>query len=336
MRLKPIAAAGLPVGVFAVEIAGGFGGGAVVRYVDDLGTIAAAVGAALLCLLAARRQQGRLRLFWRLFAAALSLWSLGEILWAVYDLGLRGPVPVPGWDDVAYLAAVPFAAAALLVHPALHGRATGKVRAILDGSVIAASLFFITWTLLLGPLWRTTDLTTLGGLVTLAYPASDVVLLFLVVLVIRGTTSRDRRDLWFLLLGLTAMASSDSAYAYLAEVARYSTGNLVDIGWVAGYVAIAAGAYAARPQPVAVARGAVLTRTALVAPFVPVLAALGLAAVKIRVTGHLDRVARITAFVLVVAVLLRQALVAFDLHRGDDDDERIAHRLLSSLGDTRP
>lgn len=63
-----------------------------------------------------------LRTFWRLFAAATGSWALGELLWAVYDLGRGGgAVPVPSWADAAYLAAVPLAAAALLAHPAALG-----------------------------------------------------------------------------------------------------------------------------------------------------------------------------------------------------------------------
>lgn len=326
------------LGAFAAEIAGGFGGQTVVRYVDDLGTFAAAVAAGLLCLRAAGRQRGRLRTFWRLFAAATGSWALGELLWAVYDLGPDGSVPVPSWADAAYLAAVPLAAAALLAHPAVQSRTTGKARAILDGGVIAASVFFIAWLLLLGPLWRSADLSTLGGLVTFAYPAGDFVLLFLIVLVIRGTTDRDRVDLWLLLLGLLAMTVSDAVYAYLAEVAGYSTGNLIDIGWIAGYFVIAAAAHSTRPQHAAEPAPArpTLTRAALLAPFAPMLTALTLAAIWIQLTHRLDRVAWTTAVVLVAAVLLRQLLLAADLYAGDGGDTGLARRVLGSLGGARP
>ncbi len=324
---------GALLGLFAAELASGLGGTEAVRYVDDLGTAGAAFAAAVLCTRAAGRYRGRLRTFWLLLAAASGLWLLGELLWALYDLVLRGSVPVPSWADAAYLAAIPFAAAALLAHPALRGRATGKVRAILDGSVIAAAVFFIVWTLLLGPLWHSTDLTTLGGLVALAYPAGDVVLLLLIVLVIRGTTNHDRSDLWFLLLGLLAMTLSDAVYGYLNEVAGYATGNLVDLGWIAAYLGIATGAYAAKPEPVAEPTPAsfALTRAALVTPFVPVLTALALAAFRIHLGRPLDRVAWATALVLVVAVLVRQALLLVDLRPGAAGDPRLQRRLLGSL-----
>jgi hypothetical protein len=335
--MKALVPTGVLFGLFAAEIAGGLGGQTTVRYVDDLGTIAAALTTTALCVRAAGRQRGRLRTFWRLLAAAAGCWALGELLWAVYDLVLGGPVPVPSWADVPYLAAVPFAAAALVAHPAVRGRTTGKARAILDGSVIASAVFFLAWVLLLGPLWHSTDLTTLGGLVAFAYPAGDFVLLFLIVLVMRGTTDRDRLDLWFLLLGLVAMTVSDAVYGYLAEVARYSTGNLVDIGWVAGYLAIAAAAYAARPQHAAEPAPArpTLTRAALLAPFLPVLTALTLTATEIQLAHRIDRVAWTTAVVLVGAVLGRQALLAFDLYARQEGDAKLSRRLLGSLGGAR-
>jgi len=336
--MKALAPAGVLLALFAAEIAGGFGGQDAVRYVDDLGTLAAALVTAALCARAAARQRGRLRTFWGLLAAATGSWALGELLWAVYDLGLGGPVPVPSWADPAYLAAVPLAAAALLAHPSVQARSTGKVRAILDGGVIAAAFFFIAWLLLLGPLWRSTDLTTLGGLVTLAYPSGDVVLLFLIVLCIRGTTNRDRIDLWLLLLGLLAMTASDAVYAYLVEVAGYSTGNLVDIGWIAGYLVIGTAAWSARPQHVTEPAPAqpALTRAALLAPFVPMLTALALAAVEVQVHHRLDRVAWTTAVVLCVTVLLRQLLLAADLYAGGREDRgHLTRRILDSLGGAR-
>ena len=331
--MKALVPVGLLVGLFAAEIASGVGGQTAVLYTDDLGTVAAALAAFVLCLRATGRQRGRLRTFWGLLATASGSWALGELLWAVYDLG-GGSVPDPSWADAAYLAAVLLTAAALLAHPAVQGRTAGKVRAILDGSVIAASLFFVAWLVLLGPLWRSADMSTLGGLVMFAYPCGDAMLLFLIVLVVRGTTNRDRVDLWLILLGLIAMTASDAVYAYLSEVARYSTGNIVDVGWVASYLVIAAAAYSASPQQAAEStpERPTLTRAALLTPFAPMLIALTLAAVDIHLTHHLDRVAWIAAVILVSAVLLRQLLLAADLYTGRHDGTGLARRVLGSLG----
>jgi hypothetical protein len=329
----------LAVVVFAVWVDAGVGGETVVRCGDDLATAAAALLAAVVCARAARRQAGRLRLFWSLLAAASAAWSLGELLWALYDLILLGSVPVPSWADASYLAAIPLAAAALLVHPAMRGRSTGKTRAVLDGLVIASALFFLFWTLLLGPLWRATDLTTLGGLVALAYPIGDVVVVLLVVLVIRGTSNQARRDLWYLLAGLLAITCSDAVYGYLSEVKGYATGNLIDTGWVVGYLAIALAAHASRteqstePAPIA----NTLSPAAIVAPFLPMLAALSLAAVRVELGHRLGRVGLTTAFLLVAVVLIRQALLVLDLAKSRNRDHApIGDRLLTAVGAPAP
>ena len=51
-----------------------------------------------------------------------------------------------------------------------------------DGLVVATALLFLSWTLVLGPLWRSADLSTWAGVVALAYPFGDVVIVFFIVL----------------------------------------------------------------------------------------------------------------------------------------------------------
>ena len=332
-------AAAFAVGLFAAWIGSGLGGRTVVRYVDDLGTAAAAATAAVACTRAALRHDGRIRLFWSLVAGAAAAWSIGELLWALYELILREPVPVSSWADAGYLAAIPLAAAALLVHPAMRGRSTGKTRALLDGLVIATALFFPTWTLLLGPLWHTTDLTTRGGLVALAYPLGDLVVVFLVVLAIRGTSTRARLDLWYLLAGLLAITCSDVVYGYLSEIKGYTTGNLIDTGWVAGYLAIAVAARCAHADETSERSPirSALSPVAIVAPFLPMLAALSFASIRLQLGHRLDRVGLTTAFALVVLVLVRQTLLAVDLLRRErSDDAPIERRLLAAVGAATP
>jgi hypothetical protein len=309
-----IGIAALAVVIFAAWVGSGLGGASVVRYVDDLATPAAALAATVSCALAARRHESQPRLFWSLLAAASAAWAAGELIWAYYDLVL-GDGPVVSWADVGYLAAIPLAAAALLAHPDWQRGAAHKTRSVLDGLAIGAALFFLLWILELGSLWRSTDLTTLARVVALAYPLGDVVIVFLIVLLMRGLTRGVRLDLWCLLFGLLAITLSDVGYAYLAEVARYSTGNVIDIGWFAGYVGIALGALAAKVRPAGPPVSVLPSRSpaAVLAPFTPLLSALTLVAIEINRGRHLDRVASTTAFALVVLVLVRESLLGIGL-----------------------
>lgn len=300
--------------LFLVWLALRIGGESGVRYFDDIVTALAAIAACVACWSAARRHpNGGERRFWNLLATALAAWSFAEVLWAVYDLVLRVPVPVPSWADVGYLGAIPLAAAALLAHPARQLRGAAKTRAMLDGTAVGVALFLLSWTLVLGPLWHTSDLGTGAGLVAVAYPLGDVLMIFLVVGLIRSAGAIGRTPLIWVLAGVLAMAVSDSTYTYLTEIGRYSTGNLIDTGWVVAYLAIAAGAVCDRGESVeTVPADAEATLGALVTPYVPVLLALMVITVKLELHHSVDRVSWLTGFGLALLAAARQVLFVVD------------------------
>jgi hypothetical protein len=315
----------LATGVFAGWVGLGVGGEAVVRYVDDLATVLAALAATLLCVGAARRHAQPMRRFWSLLAGASACWMLAEIVWAAYELVLHAEVPIPSWADVGYLIAVPLAIAALITHPATRQGNAQRARSLLDGLVLATSLLFLSWTLVLGPLWRSSDLSTSGGVIGLAYPFSDVVIVFFIVLAVRGMTGRNRLSLWCLLAGLLAMALSDTGYAYLTQVQSYGTGQLIDTGWFAAYLGIALSAYSSRGGKVLAAQvdHSQPTLASLVIPFFPVLLALGVFGVQTRLGHQPDRAAWAMTLALVVLVLSRQALLLLDVARSKPKTDAI-------------
>jgi hypothetical protein len=293
------------------------GGNNGVRYFDDIVTALAALSACVACLLAGRRQSGSERRFWVLLGSALGAWTFAEVIWGVYDLVLNTAVPVPSWADVGYLGAIPLAAAALLCHPGMRAAGSYKTRATLDGLAIGTALLLLSWTFVLGPLWRHTDLTTAGGIVALAYPFGDMVIIFLIFLSVRSMTATGRRPLLWVLVGLFAMAVSDSTYAYLVEVGRFSTGNLVDIGWVVGYLAIAVGASGDAGQTVRVPSElpTEASLASLVTPYVPVLLALSVITFELELHHHVDRFSWLTGLSLTLLVIARQALLLVDRRR---------------------
>ncbi|HTV11606.1 MAG TPA: hypothetical protein VME20_07055 [Acidimicrobiales bacterium] len=291
------------------------GGAASVRDFDDAATALAALAATLACLRASSVQNSELKRFWLFLSAASAAWTIAEVIWAIYDVALRTPVPVPSWADLGYLGAIPLAVCAVLSHPAARRGGRRQARAALDGVVFATALLFLSWSFVLGPLWRHTDLSSLGGAVALAYPFGDVVMLFLVVLVIRSLERGDRFELWCVLGGLVAMAVADSTYTYMVENGTYSTGNLVDIGWVVGYLALALGAFGC-DRGREVARAPVHAREAplgsLVLPFLLVLVALVALALKVELGQELLFSDWVMALVLTLSVLARQMLALTD------------------------
>ena len=181
---------------------------------------------------------------------------------------------------------------------------------MLDGLLIACALLFLSWSLILSSLGHTTDVGTAAGIVTFAYPFGDVVLLFFIVLTIRGMRGGHRVSLWCLLGGLVAMAVADSAYAF-AGAQGYASGQAMDVAWIVGYLAIGLGAIAARlPAPaMQMAESRSPTLAVLAVPFVVVLAALAVAAAKMQTGSGLDAAALVMLGALIVLTLARQALL---------------------------
>jgi predicted ribosomally synthesized peptide with SipW-like signal peptide len=328
----------LVTGVCGVWIGLGIDGTRVTLWVDDGLTPLAALAACVLCFRASAGHIGRMRLFWTLMGCAMASWTLAEVIWGYYALILDVEVPVPSWADVGYLSAIPLAVAALVVHPATSGGGGGtrKARSVFDGLVIATALMFLSWTLVIGPVWRSADLSTWTGVVTLAYPFGDVVIVFFIVLAIRGMTGSGRLSLWCLLGALLVMAISDSTFAYLTDVTTYTSPGLIDTGWIAAYLGIALAAFSSRPggtEEPAKAVHAKPSLASLISPLLPVLLALSVAAVQIRLGHHLDRAAWLMAFGLIALVLARQGLMMLELlapsrHADADLMQRLTHTAL--------
>ncbi len=209
---------------------------------------------------------------------------------------------------------------------------THKVRSLLDGLIVAMAFASLSWTLVIGPVWHSTDLSTIGGLVDIAYPFGDAVILVFVVTAVRRMTKGDRRPLWILLGGLLLMALSDSAYTYLTTTQSYATGNLIDVGWIAAYLVIGLAAFSSEAPRAAAIRASANdgpTLAGFLAPVVPALLALGVAALQLQVGHPLDTAATAGALALVALVLTRQTLLVREILSGADTSD--AHRIRELL-----
>src|SRR2546428_13383961 len=85
-------------------------------------------------------------------------------------------------------------------------------------------------------------------LLGLAYPISDIVIAVMALLLLGRTAGAARLPLLLVVAGLFAALLSDSAFAYLAAGNTYGKVQLIDTGWVAGYLLIAPRAGRAAPS----------------------------------------------------------------------------------------
>ena len=184
---------------------------------------------------------GRPRRAWALLAASAACWAVGQATWVWYEHLAQRELPFPSLADVGYLGAIPLAVAAMLAFPGRAERAALQARSLLDGAVIATSLLYTSWSLVLGPVFRAGEGSVLEQAIVLAYPVGDVVLATIVVVVVARTRVGGAPVL-LLGAGLLSLAVADTSFAYLTQEGTYSTGALSDVGWFAGYLLVATAA----------------------------------------------------------------------------------------------
>ena len=292
---------------------------------DVLGELAAALVATVACGVAAVHTSSR-RSRWVLLGASSFAWAAGETVWAYYDLVRHVSVPFPSLADVGFLGAVPLALAGILLFPS--SPRTGRRSHPGDPRRVHHRRFDAFCQLGDGPRSFVNQHQdgVLKQTLSLAYPASDVVMVSLVVILLARAGRRGRASLGLVMAGIVAFAISDSAFAYMTELNNYANGTVLDTGWVAGYLLIGLGALRAVYAPSTEAAEPRVTTLSLVAPYVPVLAVLAVTAVELLLGQRLGSVDWMMVFTLALLVLGRNMLKLWEraslVRMGESDGER--------------
>ncbi|HWW09215.1 MAG TPA: GGDEF domain-containing protein [Candidatus Acidoferrales bacterium] len=282
-------------------------------YLDNLTETAAAYFAAAVCGLTAVKNHGRIRLAWMLIGASALSWGTGQAIWDWYEIVAKIQVPFPSPADAGYLGAVPLAIAGVLAFPVAFERARTHIRSILEGLIIAAALLVVSWDTVLGAVYRAGADSPLSMVLSLLYPLSDVAIVTMILVRLGRVAREDRVPLLFLAGGLAAAAVADSNFAYTTANGTYGSGNVLDAGWVAGYLLIAIAALRMVSRPVRGALPHVLpSRWTSLLPYPPIAAALAMAMAEKLTTGQLSEFTFWTVLALVGIVLVRQYLVVVD------------------------
>src|ERR1700754_1094968 len=122
-----------------------WGGPFTTRAVDDIGSLVGILFATGCAGWAAWSARGRIRRGWLAMTAGLLGWAVGEGIWGFYELGLRyEQAPYPSLADAFYLL-YPVGAAVAVVFLSTGTSGRSRVRLILDGLIVAASLFVVAW-----------------------------------------------------------------------------------------------------------------------------------------------------------------------------------------------
>ncbi|HZK74851.1 MAG TPA: methyl-accepting chemotaxis protein [Clostridia bacterium] len=315
---------------FIVWTAFGIGGSGPTIAVDDIGEAVASGAAAISCGLAARRSLGRVRLAWALIAASAAIWTVGEIIWSVYEVGMGVAVPFPSAADIGFLAAIPFAIAGVFAFKYAPSRFTTRGGALLAGAIVALSLLFVGWAAGLGQVYSGSSASAAAQLIGLAYPVGDIITITVLMTVLRRSPRSQIGMMLLLIGGLASNSLADSTFAYLTANGTYGAiGSVLDAGWVAGYLLIALAAWwPSRAVEEEASEGPIeLWQMAL--PWMAVLAAAVTAIYFAATDQKLDRFLTVLAGGVGVLFVCNQILS----HRDSLDLLRESHRAEGDLRD---
>jgi diguanylate cyclase (GGDEF)-like protein/PAS domain S-box-containing protein len=193
-------------------------------------------GAAAAALVAAVRSSGRARLVWGLLAAAQVSYTVADGWYNAVAL-TAGEVPIPHGTDVFYLADYPLAGIALLLLSPVCGT-TRRADAFIDALVAGTAATLLLW-ILLRPAIFEPAADVRAQVVSLAYPAADLILLVLAARLVLGPARRSP-SLVLLVLSLVLTIVADVVFAVsAARTGGFVSGTPIDLLWLAAYLAFA-------------------------------------------------------------------------------------------------
>jgi len=188
--------------------------------------------------LAAHRRQPTAGAAWKWIGAGCVTWAGASLAFATYQVVLDRVAPIPSLADVGYIGyAFPIAVGVLRL-PRVPGNVWSRWRTGLDCLVVAAALLLTSAVLVLGPIFRVTELTSSQGVVALCYPLVDV--LVAAAVLSRCVVLPDaRRLVWVpLSLGLLTLSLTDSVYVVGNLRGTFAPGGPLDVGWFAAFALV--------------------------------------------------------------------------------------------------
>ncbi|WP_406817798.1 diguanylate cyclase domain-containing protein [Mycobacterium sp. M23085] len=255
---------------------------------------------------AARSTDGRRQRYgWLALVTALLGWTVGEGIWAVYDVR-------PELDHAANPAAAeivlllyPFGAMVSLVLLSKLSRHSPR-RLLLDGLIVATSLFVISWVFVVETQLRQHTGTRLA---TLAEIFSDIVLLTTAILMLSRAQPGERPSRTLATGGVATIAIADMVMVFYTGIGSYHTGGVGDLIRVAGLGMFALAAVAAvHEHPAPASPDDIEFRARLWLPYLPLILAAGVG--WAHVAGNSVHDPMLAGLgILVAAVLARQFVV---------------------------
>ena len=209
------------------------------QHQQDLGYDLYGLGAVVAILVGVRVHRPARRAAWFALALGVALQAAGDLTLSLLGAG-SGTEPFPSVADAMYLGGY-IALAAGLVQLAGRGGRSDDRAAWVDALIVAGAAAVVAWTLVFDPYLADPTLSPLGLVVSSAYPFADLLLLAVTTHLLL-VSRRAHVSLALLALAFGANLLADIWFIFLSIDGTYQVGQLVDAGWLIGYLALGAAA----------------------------------------------------------------------------------------------
>jgi diguanylate cyclase (GGDEF)-like protein len=193
------------------------------------------------------RTEGAIKYFWGIIMAAIFAYFAGDLFWAISEVVLGSDVPFPSLADVFYLS---FAAISIisLIYIILKLKINGSGFIIfINICILMTVIFVISWNYILSPVIAESAQSWLGQTITIAYPISDLGILF-IALTLPLIKTKVSFNIYRLMAGFLLMAFADTMYFFQINWSNYISGSFIDPLWPAALLIIASAGYGTDSQ----------------------------------------------------------------------------------------
>jgi hypothetical protein len=187
---------------------------------------------------------------WLLIGLGTASYALGDITWAIIEVGQHHEVPYPGLPDLFYLLQYPLCAAGIVMAGLAFRKLVPLTMPVILAAITGVASSALVYIGLIAPTVLVADQSTAEKVLSAAYPLADCLLLLAPAVFVLATVARLGGGKlawpwWGVAVGALVIAGSDVAYSWMSAMNLYQSGAWVDYGWGVGHALIALGALVA-------------------------------------------------------------------------------------------
>ncbi len=183
----------------------------------------------------------RVQMAWMFIALAFSFYTIGDILWAILELGFNQN-SFPSIADGFYLIFYPFFAIGIYYLSKFSFSKGEMLKIFIDIGIIFLAVGLIFWTFLIMPTLSSQQ-NSFANIVSLSYIIGDFLLFFVLLRWIYSKFDGYFVPILFLSMGILFMIINDSVYVYQTLQGTYISGGLLDTGWIISFIMVGLAAF---------------------------------------------------------------------------------------------